>query len=78
VYDHPINAAAAKLGVGVTVLKKYCRRFSIARWPYRKRQSLAKLIECVQKHCRDQPQARRVVEELRWVWRGGGGGGGRW
>lgn len=29
VYHLPINAAATELGIGVTVLKKYCRRFEV-------------------------------------------------
>ena len=37
--------AAARLHLGVTTLKKICRRFSIKRWPYRKRSSIDKLIQ---------------------------------
>jgi hypothetical protein len=29
VYHLPINEAAAQLQIGVTVLKKYCRRFKV-------------------------------------------------
>lgn len=45
VYEHPISTAAAELNIGVTVLKKYCRWYSIERWPYRKIRSVDKLIE---------------------------------
>ena len=45
VYDRPIAAAAARLNVGVTVLKKYCRWYSIERWPYRKIHSVDRLID---------------------------------
>ena len=45
VYEHPISRAAAQLNIGVTVLKKYCRWYSIDRWPYRKIRSVDKLIE---------------------------------
>lgn len=48
VYHLPINEAADSLGIGVTVLKKYCRKFCIPRWPYRKLKSMDKLIESLQ------------------------------
>ena len=44
-YDYPINEAADRLHVGVTVLKKYCRKFDIPRWPFRKLKSMEKLIK---------------------------------
>ena len=44
-YEHPISKAAAHLNIGVTVLKKYCRWYSIERWPYRKIHSVDKLID---------------------------------
>ena len=40
VYEKPINEAAKELEIGVTVLKKYCRKFDIQRWPYRKLKSV--------------------------------------
>ena len=44
-YFHmPIDQAAKKLKVGLTVLKKQCRDVGIQRWPYRKIISLEKLI----------------------------------
>ncbi|KAG2495229.1 hypothetical protein HYH03_006503 [Edaphochlamys debaryana] len=52
VYHLPINEAAAALNIGVTVLKKYCRKFRVPRWPYRKLQSMGKLIESFQKYKR--------------------------
>lgn len=45
----PINAAAQRLGVCVTALKKQCRKHGIARWPHRKLKSLDKLKEKLEK-----------------------------
>lgn len=59
VYEHPITSAAAQLNIGVTVLKKYCRWYSIDRWPYRKIRSVDKLIEQL-----DQLDNREVVLEV--------------
>ena len=40
-YFHlPINAAAKKLGICPTVLKKICRKNGLPRWPHRKLQSI--------------------------------------
>lgn len=59
----PINDAAKELGIGVTVcvcflwvagnpllqvLKKYCRKYGVKRWPYRKLKSMDKLIASVE------------------------------
>ena len=43
-----IKQAARELNVGVTVLKKQCRKLGIPRWPHRKVKSLQKLIDNVQ------------------------------
>jgi hypothetical protein len=68
VYDLPIEAAADQLGVGVTVLKKYCRRFNITRWPYRKRLSVQKLLDVVKEYAASTAGAdlatQPLVEEL--------------
>ena len=37
--------AASLLGIGLSVLKRVCRTIGLARWPYRKRQSLRNVIE---------------------------------
>lgn len=37
--------AAAQLGIGLSVLKRVCRTIGLARWPYRKRQSLRNVVE---------------------------------
>lgn len=49
VFHLPISEAASKLGMGVTVLKKQCRKIGIPRWPYRKLASIEKLIQSVEK-----------------------------
>jgi hypothetical protein len=49
VFHLPISEAATKLGMGVTVLKKQCRKIGIPRWPYRKLASIEKLIHSVEK-----------------------------
>lgn len=36
-YFHlPTDKACKKLGVGLTILKRLCRRFGLARWPYKR------------------------------------------
>lgn len=47
VFHLPISQAAKELGVGLTVLKKYCRIYEISRWPFRKLKSLDKLVSTV-------------------------------
>jgi hypothetical protein len=32
----PLEAAAKRMGVGATFLKKACRKVGISKWPYRK------------------------------------------
>lgn len=44
-FDMPIQNASAQLGLGVTTLKRVCRENGIKRWPYRKRNSLGRLID---------------------------------
>ena len=44
----PIEQAAMELDMGVTSLKKRCRKVGIGRWPYRKLMSLQTLINDVQ------------------------------
>lgn len=51
VYHRPISEAAQVLDMGVTVLKKQCRNQGISRWPFRKLQSIDKLIQSVQMVC---------------------------
>ena len=42
--------AAGTLGIGLSVLKRVCRTIGLARWPYRKRQSLRNVIEQTKKY----------------------------
>jgi len=65
VYHLPINEAAAQLHVGVTVLKKFCRQHNVGRWPYRKLQSVDKLIRSVDELSEQDPTgANFVIREL--------------
>ncbi|PWA54171.1 protein RKD1 [Artemisia annua] len=44
-YFHlPIDRAAKRLNVGLSVFKKQCREIGIQRWPYRKIKSLQTMI----------------------------------
>ena len=43
----PIRQAAKELNVGVTLLKKSCRKLGIPRWPHRKLKSLQTLVKNV-------------------------------
>ncbi|DBA96988.1 TPA: hypothetical protein ACH3X3_012913 [Trebouxia sp. C0006] len=44
-FDVPIQVASARMGVGVTSLKRVCRANNMSRWPFRKRKSLGNLID---------------------------------
>ena len=46
-FHMPSEQACRKLGVGLTVLKRQCRKFGIKRWPFRKIKSLDRLINNV-------------------------------
>ncbi|KAG1679442.1 hypothetical protein FOA52_007734 [Chlamydomonas sp. UWO 241] len=63
-YHLPINEAAASLNMGVTVLKKYCRRFKIVRWPFRKLSSIAKLIDTVKSDAEANPDMVSTAASL--------------
>ena len=39
----PTERACQHLGVGLTILKRLCRKFGLARWPYRKLSKAARL-----------------------------------
>lgn len=43
----PSEAACRQLNIGLTVLKRQCRRYGIKRWPFRKMKSLDRLISNV-------------------------------
>lgn len=47
-FNMPSEDAAKKLGVGLTVLKRICRKFGVPRWPFRKLKSLDRLITNVE------------------------------
>ncbi|KAL0020823.1 hypothetical protein WJX79_001770 [Trebouxia sp. C0005] len=63
VYECPISKAAARLNIGVTVLKKYCRWYSIERWPYRKIHSVDKLMDQLNE-LEDDEVVAEVKQEL--------------
>jgi hypothetical protein len=63
VFHLPIADAATSLGLGVTVLKKRCRRIDIPRWPHRKLASIEKLIASVEKVCSKLPLMPCVLAE---------------
>lgn len=51
----PIEEAAKALNIGQTMLKHYCRKFGIPRWPFRKRQSITQLIGSIEEFSRNRP-----------------------
>ncbi|KAF6266347.1 RWP-RK domain-containing protein [Scenedesmus sp. NREL 46B-D3] len=57
VFNLPIEEAAKHLGIGQTMLKHYCRKFGIPRWPYRKRQSVVQLITSIEEYAQRLRQA---------------------
>ncbi|XP_059439373.1 protein RKD5-like isoform X1 [Corylus avellana] len=60
-FDLPIVEASRNLKVGLTVLKKKCREFGIARWPHRKIKSLGSLIQDLQEEAKRQQQENEAA-----------------
>ena len=60
----PSEAACRKLGIGLTVLKRQCRKFGIKRWPFRKMKSLDRLITNVQAGISPGDQNRTLVKSV--------------
>ncbi len=60
----PSEAACRKLGVGLTVLKRQCRKYGIKRWPFRKMKSLDRLITNVQAGISPGDQSKLVVKSV--------------
>jgi len=63
----PSEQACRQLGIGLTVLKRQCRRYGIARWPFRKMKSLDRLITNVQAGLQPSESEKvrlKSVEEL--------------
>jgi hypothetical protein len=60
----PSEAACRKLGIGLTVLKRQCRKFGIKRWPFRKMKSLDRLITNVQAGISPGDQNRMLVKSV--------------
>lgn len=60
----PSEAACRKLGIGLTVLKRQCRKFGIKRWPFRKMKSLDRLITNVQAGISPGDQNRSLVKSV--------------
>jgi len=64
-YFHlPINLAAKELGICMTVLKKHCRRFGIARWPHRRLKSLDNMVERLETEGADAVDKEYFEHEL--------------
>eukprot|EP00882_Tetradesmus_deserticola_P028404 GHRQ01031639.1.p1 GENE.GHRQ01031639.1~~GHRQ01031639.1.p1 ORF type:complete len:160 (+),score=19.01 GHRQ01031639.1:299-778(+) len=64
VFNLPIEEAAKHLGIGQTMLKHYCRKFGIPRWPYRKRQSVVQLIGSIEEYAQVRAELRMQVSRL--------------
>ena len=60
----PSEAACRKLGIGLTVLKRQCRKFGIKRWPFRKMKSLDRLITNVQAGISPGDQNKMLVKSV--------------
>ncbi|KAK3247247.1 hypothetical protein CYMTET_43251 [Cymbomonas tetramitiformis] len=60
----PSEAACKKLGIGLTVLKRQCRKYGIRRWPFRKMKSLDRLISNVQAGISPGDQNRTLVKSV--------------
>ena len=60
----PSEAACRRLGIGLTVLKRQCRKFGIKRWPFRKMKSLDRLITNVQAGISPGDQNRTLVKSV--------------
>ena len=66
-FHMPSEQACRKLGIGLTVLKRQCRKFGIKRWPFRKIKSLDRLINNVSQGlvpCEGGRVPIKSVEEL--------------
>ena len=64
VYTLPIEQAAEKLGLGLTVFKRYCRRYDVGRWPYRKLISIEKLLSTLTEDTSVDPIEAEVRHNL--------------
>ena len=66
-FDMKVADAARSLGIGITCLKSFQKKFGIERWPHRKRQSVHALMEKVRRNCRadSQGETEYVLGELR-------------
>ena len=53
-FDKPLKEAAKELGLSESVLKKYCRKFDIHRWPYRKVKSLKNIVEVCEENKKNE------------------------
>jgi uncharacterized coiled-coil DUF342 family protein len=48
-YFHlPLYDAAKKFGIGMTLLRRLCRKYNIKKWPYRQIESLCKIIQSLE------------------------------
>lgn len=67
VFHLPMQKAAARLGVGITALKRACRRNYVLEWPYREITRYNRLIKQLNYEisvCEDEPTANRHRNNL--------------
>lgn len=50
-----METAAQRMGLGLTVLKQICRKFGIARWPFRKVLQLKRMAAATKDHTTIMP-----------------------
>eukprot|EP00871_Galdieria_phlegrea_P005104 jgi/Galph1/5595/GphlegSOOS_G4220.1 len=60
-----LEDASKELGVCSTVIKNVCRQYGIRRWPYRKLQSLNRLIEYLEQQLREDSTGQRYLGDER-------------
>ena len=60
----PSEEACVKLGIGMTVLKRQCRKYGIKRWPFRKMKSLDRLISKVEAGFSPGQQSKVMVKSV--------------
>jgi len=60
-FGRTLEEAAKELGVCSTVIKNVCRKYGIRRWPYRKIQSINRLIEYLEQQLLEDSKGEKVL-----------------